>query len=100
VRADGADGDAGETGEGAVDGVLAEDGAHDGIVGVGDATANHVRGIDVLDVALDLGFELLAKPLTDVTELGVTAGVGAAGGDELLAGALGEDDDDPLFSLD
>jgi len=93
VSADGTDGDAGEAGERAVDGVLAEDGAHDGVVGVGDATANHVGGIDVFDVALDLSLELLAKPSTDVAEFGVTACVRAGGGDKLLARALGEHHD-------
>lgn len=93
MGADAADGDAGEAGKGAVDGVLAEDGAHDGIVSVGDAASNHVGGIDVLDVALELSLELLAEPLTDIAELRIAAGVGTTSGDVLLSRALREDDD-------
>ena len=68
-------------------------------MGVRLAAANHVGGIDVLDVALEFGFELLAEPLADVTELGVATSVDAGGGDELLTSALGEDDDGVSLSI-
>jgi len=87
------DGDSGKAGKRAVDCVLTQDVTHDRIVRVGDATANHVRWIDIFYVAFRFFFDFFAQPRSNITKERVSACVRARDFYELLPGAFRDDED-------
>mmetsp|Transcript_1022 Transcript_1022/g.3004 ORF Transcript_1022/g.3004 Transcript_1022/m.3004 type:complete len:234 (+) Transcript_1022:369-1070(+) len=103
---DEADGEAGVSGHGAVGGGVGEGHAEVGVRGVGRDGADHVGWVDVLECGfLPLRVEMVldpgAEPLADGRELAVPAGIGEGGHpEEVLAGALGDDDDCVSLAID
>jgi hypothetical protein len=98
------DGESGVPGHGAVQCAVRQQRAVDVVGGVGRHGADHVRRVDVLEgdreagLLLEMLLDLVGEPEADVEEhlvAGRVVGVGEvhALGDEVLAGALGHDDD-------
>ena len=98
------DSEAGVPGHGAVQGAVRQQRAVDVVGGVGRHGADHVRRVDVLEgdgeagLLLEMLLNLMGEPEPDVEEHLVAGGVvgvgeGHALDDEVLAGALGHDED-------